>query len=87
MKEHRQHPRLLHRASINLTFSSGTITTAHTIDMSNNGLFISCAGHPEVHVGDILEVIVNGIQDPVARPIKIIRVEPGKGFAIEFVEY
>ncbi|MCF7970736.1 MAG: PilZ domain-containing protein [Methylococcaceae bacterium] len=85
MKEHRQYPRLLHRASINLTFSSGAMTTTHTLDMSNSGLFISCVDRPEVQVGDILEVIVNGIQDPVARPIRIIRVESGKGFGIEFV--
>jgi len=86
MKELRQHPRLLHRASVNLTFASGQTTTTHTIDMSNGGLFISCVDHSEVQEGDILEVIVNGIQDPIARPIKIIRVEPGKGFGIEFVE-
>jgi len=86
MKDHRQHPRLLHRASINLTFSSGVSVKTHTIDMSNGGLFIYCADHPEVQVGDTAEVIVNGIQDPVARPIKIIRVEPNKGFGIEFIE-
>ncbi len=86
MKELRQHPRLLHRASVNLTFNSGQTITTHTIDMSNGGLFIYCTDHPEVQLGDILEVIVNGIQDPIARPIKIIRVETGKGFGIEFVE-
>jgi len=86
MKELRQHPRLLHRASVNLTFNSGQTITTHTIDMSNGGLFIYCTDHPEVQLGDILEVIVNGIQDPIARPIKIIRVEIGKGFGIEFVE-
>jgi len=86
MKELRQHPRLLHRASVNLTFNSGQTITTHTIDMSNGGLFIYCTDHPEVQLGDILEVIVNGIQDPIARPIKVIRVETGKGFGIEFVE-
>ncbi len=86
MKELRQHPRLLHRASVNLTFNSGQTITTHTIDMSNGGLFIYCTDHLEVQLGDILEVIVNGIQDPIARPIKIIRVETGKGFGIEFVE-
>lgn len=86
MKELRQHPRLLHRASVNLTFNSGQTITTHTIDMSNGGLFIYCTDHPEVQLGDILEVIVNGIQDPIARPIKIIRVETEKGFGIEFVE-
>jgi len=86
MKELRQHPRLLHRASVNLTFNSGQTITTHTIDMSNGGLFIYCTDHPEVQLGDILEVIVNGIQDPIARPIKIIRVETGKGFGIEFIE-
>ncbi len=86
MKELRQHPRLLHRASVNLTFNSGQTIITHTIDMSNGGLFIYCTDHPEVQLGDILEVIVNGIQDPIARPIKIIRVETGKGFGIEFIE-
>jgi len=86
MKELRQHPRLLHRASVNLTFNSGQTITTHTIDMSNGGLFIYCTDHPEVQLGDTLEVIVNGIQDPIARPIKIIRVETGKGFGIEFIE-
>jgi len=87
MKENRQHPRLLHRASINLIFASGTTTTTHTLDISNRGLFISCTDHSQVRVGDILKVIVNGIQEPVARPIKIIRIESGKGFGIEFVEH
>lgn len=86
MKEHRQHSRLLHRASINLTFPSGETITTHTIDMSNGGLFISCTNHPEVQLGDLLEIIVNDIQEPVARPIKVRRVEPGKGFAVEFIE-
>ncbi|SHE20488.1 hypothetical protein BPUTEOMOX_320 [methanotrophic endosymbiont of Bathymodiolus puteoserpentis (Logatchev)] len=54
--------------------------------MSHGGLFIACTDHPEVQEGDILNIIVNGIQNPVARDIKIIRVEPGKGFGIEFVE-
>ncbi|WP_174482348.1 PilZ domain-containing protein [methanotrophic endosymbiont of Bathymodiolus puteoserpentis (Logatchev)] len=86
MKELRQHPRLLHRASVNLTFTSGHTISTHTIDMSHGGLFIACTDHPEVQEGDILNIIVNGIQNPVARDIKIIRVEPGKGFGIEFVE-
>ncbi len=86
MTELRQHPRLLHRASINLTFASGHTISTHTIDMSNGGLFIAYTDQSQVQEGDILEVIVNGIENPVARDIKIIRVEPGKGFGIEFVE-
>jgi len=86
MKDLRQHPRLLHRASINLTFTSGQTISTHTIDMSNGGLFIAYTDQSQVQEGDILEVIVNDIENPIARGIKIIRVVPGKGFGIEFID-
>ena len=85
MKEYRQHIRLVHRAGVNITFASGETIKTQTYDMSNGGLFISCTEHPPLREGDLAEIIVLGIQDAVQRPIQITRIEPDRGFAIEFI--
>jgi len=85
MKEHRQFLRLNHRAEINIVFSSGETMKAYTKDMSDGGLFVVCPNHPTVKTGELAEIVVIGIEGAVPRPVKIVRIDPVGGIAVQFV--
>jgi len=88
MKENRRHVRLIHRASIKVTLKNQT-TTAYTRDISDSGLFILHFTHTEnltININDIFEITVIGIQDALPRKVRVVRIEPDKGIAVEFVE-
>ncbi len=85
MNENRANPRIAHRQGINITFGSGETMKAYTENMSNNGLLITCQNYPSVNVGDIAEIVVVGIEDPVPRNVKVIRLDGDDKIALQFL--
>lgn len=87
MSDNRTSLRLNHRAEINIIFSSGETLKAHTRNMSDGGLLIECPYHPELKAGELIEIIVIGIEGAVPRPVKIIRADPSEGgIGVQFIE-
>jgi len=84
MKENRDYLRLVHRADISITFASGETLKGHTWNISEGGLLVECSGHPTLKEGDVLQIVVLGIQDAVPRIVKVIRIDTGEKIAFEF---
>jgi len=82
-KEHRQHQRFEHRAKIEVWNDQETIV-AYTKNLSDTGLFIIGQFAVQPELGDMLTVLVLGINDAIARPVIVRRIEPGVGLAVEF---
>lgn len=80
----RRHSRLAHRAKIQLSNANESIT-AHTKDLSDSGLFVFGSFNTNPAIGDIMEVLILDIENAVARPVIVRRVEPGTGVAVEFI--
>ncbi|MDP3330942.1 MAG: PilZ domain-containing protein [Methylococcaceae bacterium] len=83
--EARRHLRLAHRAKIQLC-SKDEVVIAYTRDLSESGLYVLGGFNSAPLPGDILEVIVLGIEDALPRRVVVIRVDDGSGFAVEFLE-
>lgn len=79
----RRHLRLKHRAKISLKISDDVLTVDMR-DFSDSGLYLSCVSEL-VDVGDVVEVKTLEIEDAPVRKVRVVRVEPGQGFAAEFV--
>ncbi len=82
----RRHARILHTANVKLTNDKGQAVDLKTRDFSDGGLFLKCVSTPIVNVGEYATVRVLDIEDALTQNIKIIRIEPGIGIAVEFVQ-
>lgn len=82
----RMHPRLIHRAPVRVLHSStGRTCQLQMQDFSTGGLFINCHEAPLPEVGDELQIQTLELEDAPVLNVKVVRVIPGKGFAVEFV--
>ncbi len=81
----RRHARIMHSANVKLTNAEGKSIDLKTRDFSESGLFLKCTSEPIVKVGDQVSVIVLDIEDALTQKIKVTRIEPGVGIAIEFL--
>lgn len=81
----RRHPRLKHSAKIRVTTSPGEPITVNMRDFSESGLFVFCENCAVVEVGDLIEVKTLEFEGAPTQQAKVIRVEKGKGFAVEFI--
>ena len=82
----RRHLRIRHGANIRLTNQSGASVDLKTLDFSDGGLFIKCSSEPIVQVGEVAHVKVLDIEDALIQQIKVIRIKPGVGIAVEFLQ-
>jgi hypothetical protein len=80
----RRHMRLAHRAKVQLGNANESII-GYTKDISDSGLFVLGTFKNSPAVGDLLEVLVLDIEDALAKPVIVRRIDPGKGIAVEFV--
>lgn len=80
----RRHSRLVHRAKIQLSNANESII-AHTKNLSDSGLFVLGSFSTNPVIGDIMEVLILDIENAIARPVAVRRVEPGTGIAVEFI--
>ncbi len=82
----RRHARILHTANVKLTNGKGEAVDLKTRDFSDGGLFLKCVSPPIVKEGEYATVRVLDIEDALTQSVKIIRIEPGTGIAVEFVQ-
>lgn len=54
-------------------------------DFSQSGLFLLCPDSGAVSVGAIVEVQTTEFDDAPVQKAKVARLEPGVGFAVEFL--
>ncbi|MDO8845991.1 MAG: PilZ domain-containing protein [Methylicorpusculum sp.] len=80
----RRHARLVHRALVKVTYSSGNSEQLKMNDFSESGLFIFCPTElPQL--GDLMSVQTLELDDAPVLKTKVVRLIPGKGFALEFI--
>lgn len=86
-KEQRRHVRLPHRANVKLIAKPPAKTAKlQTRDFSDSGLYLKCEMDILLEVGSLVEVQVLDIEDALVQRARVVRVEPGKGIAVEFLE-
>lgn len=84
--DQRRHPRLKHRAKIKVTFShSSGLFFANMRDFSESGLFLLCSGELIPELNTMVEVQTTEFEDAPVRSTKVVRIEPGVGFGVEFI--
>lgn len=87
MNDHdkRRYPRLTHRAKIRVVLP--TLSAEFFADMrdfSETGLFLMCSAELIPEIGAIVEVQTTEIEDAPIRRTRVIRIEVGVGFGVEF---
>jgi len=86
-REKRRHLRLPHRANVKLIAKPPAKTASlQSRDFSDSGLYLKCQMDILLEVGSIVEVQVLDIEDALVQRARVVRVEPGKGIAVEFLE-
>jgi hypothetical protein len=85
-QDKRRHPRLKHRANIRIVLPTLSVPFVGVMrDFSNSGLFIHCTEEHIPHLGAVVEVQTTEIEDAPVRTTKVVRIEAGVGFAVEFI--
>lgn len=85
-QDKRRHPRLKHRANIRIVLPTLSVPFVGVMrDFSNSGLFIHCTEERIPHLGAVVEVQTTEIEDAPVRTTKVVRIEAGVGFAVEFI--
>ena len=83
--DHRRHPRLKHRAKIRVILPvSFQEYILDMRDFSESGLFLLGAEDVPIDAGMVLEVQTTEFDDAPIQTVKVVRVEQGVGFAVEF---
>ena len=82
----RRHPRLKHRAKIRvISPQQSELFVATMRDFSDSGLFLFCKDELIPQLGSILEVQTTEFEDAPIKATKVVRIEPGAGFGVEFI--
>lgn len=82
----RRHPRLMHHARIKLVLPVlSQVYILEMKDFSESGLFLLSAETSMPEVGAIVEVQTTEFEDAPVQTAKVVRVEAGVGFAVEFI--
>jgi len=83
----RRHPRIKHAARIRVLTPPGVPVIVNMRDFSESGLFLFSGGNEDiVKVGDIVEVNTLEFEGAPVQKAVVVRIEAGKGFAVEFIE-
>ncbi len=84
-KNKRRHIRLQHNADIRILTPSGKEVIVKMHNFSESGLYLTCSDANFVKMGDIVEVNTLEFEDAPVQKTKVVRIEEGKGFAVEFI--
>lgn len=79
----RRHLRLVHRAKVRLS-NTDEFIIGYTKDISDSGVFVYGVFQKSPMIGDKMEVQLLDIDDAIARPVIVRRIDPA-GIAVEFV--
>ncbi|MGZ4960241.1 MAG: PilZ domain-containing protein [Methylomonas sp.] len=86
MNNQRRHMRLNHRAKIKLMVGdSSQVYILNMKDFSESGLFLLAPKEPMPPVDSIVEVQTTEIEDAPLQSARVVRLEEGVGFAVEFL--
>ncbi|MGR9100128.1 MAG: PilZ domain-containing protein [Gammaproteobacteria bacterium] len=88
MNEHiqrRRAVRLAHKSKIRYTDSCGRTEIAYTRDFSDTGMYIISNQDDLPSVGSELIVQSMEIEQALAQKVRVVRIEPGAGFGVEFL--
>lgn len=81
----RRHVRLKHSAKIRVLTPPGETVTVTMRDFSESGLYLECGDKNIVKIGDFVEVNTLEFEDAPVQKAKVVRINVGQGFAIEFI--
>jgi len=84
-KNKRRHNRLKHSAEIRVLTPPGVAVVVNMQDFSESGLYLLCNDTDFVKIDDIVNVNTLEFEDAPIQKAKVIRIEAGKGFAVEFI--
>ncbi len=84
-KNKRRHSRLRHSAKIRVIPPPGEVIIVDMFDFSESGLYLICDDTDFVQIGDIVKVNTMEFEGAPVQRAKVIRIETGKGFAVEFI--
>lgn len=82
----RRHPRLSHRARLNLFLEPGRCIGVTMRDFSDSGLYLLYPEAAEADLGHVYQVQTTEFPDAPIRSIKVMRIEPGLGLGVEFID-
>ncbi len=82
----RRHERIKHVAQIRVLTPPGQPLVLRMRDFSESGLFVFSSDSSLVKEGDIVEVNTLEFEGAPIQKAKIVRIETGVGFAVEFVD-
>jgi hypothetical protein len=84
--ENRRHTRLNHHAEIKVVMPDATQTLQVNMkDLSESGLFLMCEKQIIPPIGTIVQVQTTEFEGAPIQQAKVIRVEEGVGFGVEFL--
>ncbi len=86
MNNQRRHIRLSHRAKIRLMASG--LSQVYLLDMkdfSESGLFLLAPQEAMPSLNSIVEVQTTELEDAPIQSARVVRLEEGIGFAVEFI--
>lgn len=85
--EHRRHPRLKHRAKIRIILPNRSEELIVEMrDFSQSGLSLLAGAQLVAPIGAIVEVQTTEFDDAPIQRARVVRIEDGVGFAVEFVD-
>jgi PilZ domain len=84
--DQRRHTRLKHPAKIRVFVAQNSEEYLATLrDFSESGLFLQCADAQIPEIGALIQVQTTEFPDAPIQTVKVMRVEPGKGFGVQFI--
>lgn len=80
----RRHIRIRHSAEISLEIPPNDPVVVKMRDFSDSGLYLFCRDN-QVQLGDVVKVRTLEFDEAPTQQAKVVRIEPGEGFAVEFI--
>ena len=82
----RRHMRLKHQAKIRVFLEQNTGVYLATLrDFSESGLFLLTPDAEMPAVDSLIDVQTTEFPDAPIQTVKVVRIEPGQGFGVEFI--
>jgi hypothetical protein len=82
----RRHERIRHVARLRVLTPPGEPLELTMRDFSESGLFVCCKKNTLIKIGDIVEVNTLEFEGAPVQKARVVRIEAGVGFAVEFVD-
>jgi len=84
-EERRKSVRFPHRVKVKLFLEHGNVTV-EALDFSEIGMYLIYNGDLTPLINSLIKLQLQEHKDAQIINVRVIRVEPGKGFAVEFQE-